>query len=335
MLSLWTPTPPVPPRPLPLPSHLLLRRLSAPSPAVPAKLTTTSDFPSASVSGTWSGGGSQAYGPLPTPLKITFPVSSGESVLLHACISRVQQQSSNINTNFVIVVDDSTEVAVSNTGNALGWNFVAPAFHGVAEGLTAGSHTAEVKYYTQGGTVYLPHSDPDGPGYLSLTAQAVPATQLATFSHFLDRDSANAWSTSWDSLRWNHPENAKRPATVTFEVVAAGEAVFLTADVSRVTHNSRNDRNTFFRILVDGTTTVAQSNTGQNLNWNYAVVSFHGVAEGYTIPPPSPATLRSQTPPAACSSAILIRDPAAHVPPPFPNLSFRLGSLSLVAASTG
>ena len=80
-------------------------------------------------------------------------------------------------------IDDSTEVAIGNTGNANGWAYDAVAFHGVAEGLAAGEHTAEVKYYTQSGTVWIPGSDDaGGGGYSSLIAQAVPSAQLTTSS---------------------------------------------------------------------------------------------------------------------------------------------------------
>ena len=251
-----------------------------------ATYTTTSDFPS-----THSLGTATSWASLPTPLQITFLVKTGESVLLLASISRVEHAFANINTNFNIIIDGSTEVAISNTGTAYKGAYDVLAFHGVAEGLSAGTHTAEVKYFTQSGQVWIPGSAAgDGSGYTSLTAQIVPSAQLSTSAYFLTSDSdARAWSESWDSLRDNPQDLSPvpyRPVTVSFDVVTSGEQVVLYADLSRVTHNSRDDRNIFFRIIVDkGTanTVVAYSNTGSNLNWNYDAVSFHGVAEGLSV----------------------------------------------------
>ena len=62
------------------------------------------------------------------------------------------------------------------------WEYDALSFHGVASGLTAGSHTAELKYRQQSGNVYLPRHETDGSGegYVRLTSVVLPDTVLAT-----------------------------------------------------------------------------------------------------------------------------------------------------------
>ena len=69
---------------------------------------------------------------------------------------------------------------------------------------------------------------------------------------------------------------------ITEFAVSNGEAVLLLADISFVRHDTAN-KNTFFRILVDGVDTVAYSNTGNSAGADYRSISFHGVKSGLSI----------------------------------------------------
>ena len=151
-------------------------------------------------------------------------------------------------------------MALSNTGNARDSYYDAPALHGAISGLSAGVHAAEVQYKAQGGDAYIPyHGSADGNGYLSLTAEAVPNVQLATSARYVTA-SASGTSTSWAAM----PGAAM---SLSFQVGTSGESVLLFADLSRVQH-AQSQRNTFFRILVDGATEAALTNTGGSISWS-------------------------------------------------------------------
>ena len=112
-----------------------------------------------------------------------------------------------------------------------------------------------------------------GRGYVRLSALALPSAAVSTTPNF-PTSNAFGTSTAWAAL-------PAVPITTSFDV-SNGEAVLLLADISYVRHNSPN-RNTFFRIVVDGTIEVALSNTGHSQGWAYASLSFHGVASGLSI----------------------------------------------------
>ena len=76
-----------------------------------------------------------------------FEVSSGEAVLLLADISYVRHDDASINTFFQIIVDNSLVLGYSNTGNSAGMGYCSLSFHGVATGLSTGSHTAELQVH--------------------------------------------------------------------------------------------------------------------------------------------------------------------------------------------
>ena len=213
--------------------------------------------------------GSTTWAALPTPLTINFVVGSGESVLLLADISRTQHDATLVNTQFRIVVDGTQEVALTNTGENAGFNFVPLSFHGVASGLSAGSHTAAVEYATVSGISRMP-SNHDGYGMARLTANTAPSTQLVTASQFATAPSSAATSTVWAAL--------PTPLSITFTTTAT-ESVLLLADISRVQHALTNV-NTQFRILVDGTQEVALTNTGNAGGWAFNAITFHGWATG-------------------------------------------------------
>ena len=75
----------------------------------------------------------------------SFDVVNSENVLLIADISCVQHATIDTNTFFQVIVDDTTVVALSNTGNAEGYLYRSLSFQGVAGGLSTGLHTAELK----------------------------------------------------------------------------------------------------------------------------------------------------------------------------------------------
>lgn len=117
--------------------YVRLSTLALPSAAV----STTPNFPSSNAFGT-----STTWAALPAaPITADFDVSSGEAVLLLADISYVRHSSANTNTFFRIVVDGTIEVALSNTGHSQAWAYDSLSFHGVASGLSLGSHTAELQ----------------------------------------------------------------------------------------------------------------------------------------------------------------------------------------------
>ena len=242
------------------------RRLTSDVTTAHPKVAFTSRFDSASSSAM----SSSSWASLATPLTITFAVESDESVLLLASISRVQHSDANTNVAFQIIIDGTTQVAISNTGDANGMQYDAIAVHGVATGLSTGAHYAELQYKVNVGTccAYIPQHDTDGAGYLSLTAERVPSTQLVTSSSFPTAHVSGSSTSSWRNVR-----------SITFTVETAGESVVILADISRVQHIDANS-NVFLRILVDSTTEVAIKNSGGADGWNYKALSFHGVTTG-------------------------------------------------------
>ena len=113
-------------------------------PAIAGDITSTSWFPTASAS---SGNTAVQYIPLPsTPIKISFPVETGKSVLLLATLGPIKARLGNRNTAIIIIVDDTLTVARTNTGNAYGYNYDSLSMHGVVSGLSAGIHTAEIQF---------------------------------------------------------------------------------------------------------------------------------------------------------------------------------------------
>ena len=111
----------------------------------PAALSTTVNFPT----NLKAAGSSTSWASLPeSPMTTNFEVSNGESVLLQADISYVKHDDLNINTFFQIIVDDSIVVGYSNTGNSAAMEYRSLSFHGVATGLSTGSHTAELQVHS-------------------------------------------------------------------------------------------------------------------------------------------------------------------------------------------
>ena len=121
-------------------ASIRLSALTQPSEALGTTVNFPTNLKAAGTSTTWAS--------LPEfPMRATFEVSSGESVLLLADISYVRHDDANINTFFQIIVDDSLVIAYSNTGNAAGLQYRSLSFHGVASGLSTGSHTAELQVH--------------------------------------------------------------------------------------------------------------------------------------------------------------------------------------------
>ena len=113
-------------------------------PAIAGEITTMSRFPTASDA---SGTSAVAYIPLPgTPIKISFPVEAGKSVLLLATLGPIYARLGNRNTAIIIIVDDTLTVARTNTGNAFSYNYDSLSMHGVVSGLSVGNHTAEIQF---------------------------------------------------------------------------------------------------------------------------------------------------------------------------------------------
>ena len=199
-------------------------------------------------------------------------VSTSDKVLLFALISRAQHSSTNKNTQFRIIVDGSQAVSFSNTGNAVDWAFRSHSFHGMATGLSAGSHTAEIQYRTQGGTFYIPN-DSNGPGESRLTALVAPSSDVITSVGYPETLATTTGAArAWAAL-------PAFPRTVAFTISSSGKSVLLLADLARVQH-SVGSTNVNFRIVVDGTHVAAIANTGDATGWNYDAISFHGVVSG-------------------------------------------------------
>eukprot|EP00666_Eupelagonemidae_sp_cell4sb_P001932 gene1932-2258_t len=81
----------------------------------------------------------------------TFDLSSTASVIVFADVSRVQG-SAGANEELRLLVD-GLEVAQMNAGGSSGWDYDAISMHGAKTSLSAGSHTVEVQYRVQSGTV--------------------------------------------------------------------------------------------------------------------------------------------------------------------------------------
>ena len=71
-----------------------------------------------------------------------------------ACVKH-GTSSNDKNTEFRIIVDGTTTVALSNSGGAYHFDYRSLQFSGTIAGLSAGSHTAEVEYRTKSGTVTM------------------------------------------------------------------------------------------------------------------------------------------------------------------------------------
>lgn len=118
--------------------YMRLSAVTLPSDA----LSTTENFPT----NVKAEGSSTAWASLPeVPMTTSFDVTNSENVLLIADISCVQHATIDTNTFFQVIVDDTTVVALSNTGNAEGYLYRSLSFQGVAGGLSTGLHTAELK----------------------------------------------------------------------------------------------------------------------------------------------------------------------------------------------
>ena len=119
------------------------------------------------------------------------------------------------------------------------------------------------------------HSTSTAPalGYVSLTAESVPASQLTTSVSELT-STTSVQRTDWGAL----PGGEKR---VAFEV-AEGDVVVLFADVANV-QCATVDKNAYFRIIIDGTRVVANWDTGDSAVWDFDAISFHGVASDLGI----------------------------------------------------
>lgn len=246
------------------PAHVRLTALPLPA----AQLSTYSYF--WTVTPTTSGA-STVWAALPTPITINFTVTASQSVLLLADLSRVQSMAASKNTWLRIVVDGTETVALSNTGDAYSYAYDAINLHGVATGLVAGSHSAEVQYKTQSGNAaYLPFHDTNGAGYARLTAVSESSSLLTTSSSFPSAPSPPMSSTVWAS------QNSL--STLTFTVSGwGGASALLIVDVARVQHGTASN-NLELRILVDGTQEVALTNSGNAYGFAYNSRSFHGVA---------------------------------------------------------
>ena len=218
-------------------------------------------------------GTSTSWSSLPTARTITFTTITDHSVLLLASISRVQQSpASNTNTVLRLLVDGTNEVAISNTGNHMGFAYRAIDFHGVPTGLSAGTHTAEIQYKGPGGNVLFLH-DANGLSHVRLTAVPLPSTQISSAFFFLTNCGFSGCTNSGTSTEW---AALPTPLTTSFTTVGV-QSVLLLADLSRV-QNTVSNANTRFRILVDGSQEVALSNTGDASVWQFDAVHIHGVA---------------------------------------------------------
>mgnify|MGYP005688043683 CR=1 FL=1 len=148
------------------------------------QLVTASQLPASSATGACPGAdGSCSWASMPGgAVTITFTArAANEKVLVLADISRLQATTVSKNTALAIFVD-GTKVAETNSGSSYVWEYDALSFHGVASGLVVGSHTAELKYRQQQGSVYVPKHETGGTGqgYVRLTSMVLPDAVLAT-----------------------------------------------------------------------------------------------------------------------------------------------------------
>jgi len=103
-------------------------------------------------------GSSTVWADLPMPMSATVTTATSSSTLfIDAYLPRCQHTGEtdptgvgNQNTVYRITVD-GTDVAETNLGGHLGWNFKSVSFHGVTS-VVAGSHVIKVQYKTDGNT---------------------------------------------------------------------------------------------------------------------------------------------------------------------------------------
>jgi hypothetical protein len=134
---------------------------------------------STSSSTTFASSTDSGWQALPTPMTLSFevPVDSGgqdegSSALVFASLSRVQAGHQDTAVELQLLVD-SVEVGSWQSSSSGGLNgststFTDPSLHAVVEGLSSGTHVAEVKYrLPAGGTIIFPddqHPDDQHPG---------------------------------------------------------------------------------------------------------------------------------------------------------------------------
>ena len=208
-------------------------------------ISTASSLATTTASGT-----STAWASLPGgELKVSFAIGDDDSVLVLASLSRVQHSAANSNIALRIIVDGSTVVAISNTGQADGNYYRHNALHGALSGLSTGEHTAEVQYKIESGTAYIPYHAADGSGYLSVTATIVPSWQLVTAALLPASTATGNCPGASGSCTW-----ASMPGgvvSVTFLAREANEKVLVVADISRV-QAAAASHNVALAIFVNG-----------------------------------------------------------------------------------
>lgn len=202
-------------------------------------------------------------------------MESGESVLLLASIGPVQANQASKNTVFRIVIDGTDVVGKANTAGSNGWSYRSPSIHAVATGLSAGEHTAELQYKTQSGSVKTEYYVAEvGEGYLGLTAECAPASQIET-SVLWPTSMLSGTSTAWASM----PGGTR---SVTFTISSSNDKVLILADIGSA-QNTVSTTNNYFRMIVDGSVQIGNWDTGYSQGWGYDTISFHGVATGLSV----------------------------------------------------
>ena len=155
------------------------------------------DMAFASFTDSMSGLDDQTWTSLPgTAFKVVFRLAFVSSVVVFVDFSRIQHTTQGKTTDFRILVSGTTVGRASWSGTCDGTCANgALSFHGVTQGLAAGSHTAEVQYKTTAGnTLLLSHDDTNGTGRQArrITVVAARQDEVNSSSWVLDTSTAQS-----------------------------------------------------------------------------------------------------------------------------------------------
>ena len=111
-------------------------------------------------------GNSTTWSQLENPMEIKFKIQESKNILIMASFSRIQHNNVNSNTELRIICNGN-QLAVTNTGNAEGWNYRNAHIHCIVS-VNPGEYNVSVQYKTQRGFVHF-YNNEDGQQERKLT----------------------------------------------------------------------------------------------------------------------------------------------------------------------
>eukprot|EP00966_Prymnesium_polylepis_P128666 2975775-Prymnesium_polylepis.1 len=201
---------------------------------------------------------------------LSFTTDGASSVIVLVDISRVQLTSPGRSAALRLVVDGSVVMLTSTGGASMMEYHQVAMLHGVASGVAAGDHTAEVQCRLhETGTLSF-ENDVNGDQLRRLSAVRAAPVDVSSQLWQPNTETLTFTSAAWMAL--------PTPMTLSFSTsVVWNASVLLLADISRV-QRRRSSGGVEFRIVVDDALVVLQTDTGGAAMMGYHAVSLHGVA---------------------------------------------------------